>query len=100
LFLRKLDHNMFFDPNQQFNFSWAEISKEFNKNIEQLIFFKSDKHCKERWFNHLSPFLKKYKISLKLCINFSIKYDLERSGPLKMTLTFYQNAFRIQRNGP
>lgn len=40
--------------------SWTLISREFNKLVPELRFHKNDKHCKERWFNHLNPLLKKY----------------------------------------
>lgn len=43
---------------------WSQISQEFNKNFEQMRFFRTEKQCKERWFNHLSPFLNKYFLIL------------------------------------
>ena len=47
---------------QQLNVSWTLVSKEFNKEVQELRFFRTEKQCKERWFNHLSPVLKKYLI--------------------------------------
>ena len=44
-----------------------------------MIFYKTEKQCKERWINHLSPFLKKYrKIQTKINIlNIREKWSLE-----------------------
>lgn len=34
---------------------WVKIAYEFNKNFEEISKFKSNKQCKERWWNHLNP---------------------------------------------
>ena len=47
---------------QQLKVSWTLVSQEFNKEVQEIRFFKTEKQCKERWFNHLSPSLKKYLI--------------------------------------
>lgn len=39
--------------------SWSDIAFEFSKEIQKTCCLKTDKQCKERWFNHLSPFLNK-----------------------------------------
>ena len=55
---RKFQEN--FSPStQEFKTSWKSISDEFNKEIQHLSCYKTEKQCKERWFNHLCPFLKK-----------------------------------------
>ena len=39
--------------------SWSDIAFEFNKEVQSIFCLKTDKQCKERWLNHLSPFLNK-----------------------------------------
>jgi len=71
---------------------WSQISQEFNKNFEQMRFFRTEKQCKERWFNHLTN---KYEISFKkitICC-------LESIGLWKKTSSFYQNILKSQING-
>ena len=58
-FPRKQYGDKFPNSDKPSKVSWTLISKEFNKEIEQLCFYKTEKQCRERWFNHLSPFLNK-----------------------------------------
>ena len=51
-----------FNLEQDYNkvkISWSQVSFEMSKEIQKIYFLKSDKQCKERWFNHLNPFLNK-----------------------------------------
>lgn len=41
--------------------SWASISKEINKLFHQSKTLRKGKQCRERYFNHINPFLKKGK---------------------------------------
>jgi len=43
----------------QSKLNWAKISFEISKELENLNLFKTGKQCKERWLNHLNPFLNK-----------------------------------------
>ena len=59
-FLRKLYPSLFESKqNLKLKISWSQISHEMSKEIQKITFLKSDKQCKERWFNHLNPFLNK-----------------------------------------
>ena len=39
--------------------SWSKVSYEMDKGLERIFLLKTEKQCKERWFNHLTPFLNK-----------------------------------------
>ena len=54
-----------FDPNVQKadiprKIKWSKIAYEFNKNTNLTKDFKNYKQIKERWNNHLNPYLNKY----------------------------------------
>ena len=40
--------------------SWTRISFEMSKGLQNIFEFPTDRQCKERWFNHLNPQLKKF----------------------------------------
>ena len=42
------------------NVKWVKISFEMSKNYEEITHFKTNKQCKERWWNHLNPLNDKY----------------------------------------
>ena len=44
---------------QSSKISWSKVSFEVSQYIKNYKFFKNAKQCKERWFNHLNPFLNK-----------------------------------------
>ena len=51
-----------FEKNQNNNenlISWSKIAYEFNKITVLAKDFKNNKKCKERWNNHLNPFVNK-----------------------------------------
>lgn len=53
---------------------WMDIALELSKATEGIFNLKTDKQCKERWFNHLSPFLNRYSVKLFL-FSKSLKFD-------------------------
>ena len=93
---RKVDESLWFDPSRQSKISWTAVSKEFNKEIQQMIYFKTEKKCKERWFNHLCPFLTKYELYFYLYLYL---FFIGKNGLLKKIFFFYQNRLKNQNNG-
>ena len=86
---RKVDSQTFSDPVHQFKISWVAVSKEFNQQIEELRFFKSEKQCKERWFNHLSPFLKKQFLNF---FRFLFKFNFRKMWTIEEDVQLFSES--------
>ena len=41
------------------NVKWSIVAGELCRKTEDIRMFKTEKQCKERWLNHLNPFLNK-----------------------------------------
>ena len=39
---------------------WKKVADEYNREVAQIQLYFTGRQCKERWFNHLCPFLNKY----------------------------------------
>ena len=39
------------------SYKWTEIAHELNQNSNEVV--RLGKHCRERWYNHLDPNMKK-----------------------------------------
>jgi len=59
--IMKESYSFMFDISSQnlhgLKVKWAKISYELNKNTSLSQDFKKDSQCRERWFNHLNPYL-------------------------------------------
>ena len=83
---------MVFRPIGQEKVKWTIVARELCRRIDKIGMFKSDKQCKERWLNHLNPYLKRflYNCYFGVCLIFDLKKYLFGFGFSK-SLIFRQS---------
>lgn len=45
------------------SYKWTEIAHELNLKASSEV-IRLGKHCRERWYNHLDPHMKKFPINI------------------------------------
>ena len=63
---------------------WIVVSREFCRRIGDIRFFMTDKQCKERWLNHLNPYLKRFFIRNLYFINFVYRNSWTKAEDLQL----------------
>jgi len=66
MFLVRLRNKMKFKD----SYKWTEIAHELNQNANTDI-VRLGKHCRERWYNHLDPYMKKFFLNYNNFLYFS-----------------------------
>jgi len=70
---RETDGNLFvLSFEGAIDIKWSKVALDLSKAAKRGSTFKTSKQCRERWLNHLNPFLNKYVIKFLILLKFII----------------------------